>query len=719
MTKKPIVVQGKNGRKRCSLEDLETISQRLFSYVRRKKCSLENPLQVTVLKQEDPSLYYQLSLYGYALSEQAAGKGVLNPQFALQRLNIPTAKALTSDEMAAVVREVLPRTLAEEAYAAMHPSYDLKKRFYAHSVVGQQVYRAFFNPARRDFKPRRFEKIINGLYPDLTERFGASLMDAFHGLPYSEEFVAVRLQELFYAGGDITASGLRTLSGGTALVHTIERKPFSWGQGSLPLKNKRADKKKKDPPPASKSRSKKWNKPFAAKIVDYLGIPGVGTDLLNIRMSNVKSVAHIQERQLLFLLNILQCYDPSCAEMSEEWREYFPPRINSVFGPEERKKVECLSNGIDSDSQDKKVLEADGRVSAGGLEILLEVKGHKQMEERHIDTMLGKYDSVARWRDRARIDRKVVLLCHGSPRISDLKKKCETAGWLAIDSTQFARFYERGLAVLLDNDPNFFVHLGMPALGSKDLLAVHREVSHSSHLLQRHGRQYEAAWLAEFLRKATDYVRSGRRDQGLEIPEQRVVIPFSHFSNQYGESVNRVCARDTLFLDLETAGFRNTGSPIAVLGMAYEQNGEMITDVLFVRHPREEKAVLQRFKEIIPQYKTIVTFNGKTFDEGFLLERMAAHCLPIDTKQYEHIDLYPEYRNWARRNNYPRAFQQTYERTVLQVKRQQEIPGSKIPAAYADYAYAGDVSLIPAMIHHNQLDLITLTLMYQDLWKKR
>jgi uncharacterized protein YprB with RNaseH-like and TPR domain len=87
-------------------------------------------------------------------------------------------------------------------------------------------------------------------------------------------------------------------------------------------------------------------------------------------------------------------------------------------------------------------------------------------------------------------------------------------------------------------------------------------------------------------------------------------------------------------LDIETTGQIN--SQIFLLGLGFIQKKEItqkdgkkytekyqfVVEQLFAREISEEIAILRYFIEIIPNFKLIVTYNGKNFDMPFISNRI-------------------------------------------------------------------------------------------------
>ena len=75
--------------------------------------------------------------------------------------------------------------------------------------------------------------------------------------------------------------------------------------------------------------------------------------------------------------------------------------------------------------------------------------------------------------------------------------------------------------------------------------------------------------------------------------------------------------------------------------------------------------------------------------------------------QLVHCDLlHHARRRW--RDEMPNCKLQTLERLLCGRHRAGDIPGSEIPAAYADFVRSGNAVSMKAILHHNALDLVTL-----------
>ena len=186
-----------------------------------------------------------------------------------------------------------------------------------------------------------------------------------------------------------------------------------------------------------------------------------------------------------------------------------------------------------------------------------------------------------------------------------------------------------------------------------------------------------------------------------------------------------------MLLDLETCGF--AGSPIFLAGLLYEQDHCWKLSQLLSRTYAEEKSLLQTLWTIAAGKRVLVTFNGKSFDWPMVHDRSTLHHLGQDPRDQTaqavdipwgavvtppslrndprpaliHCDLlHHARRRWGKQ--LPDCRLQTLERHVCRRRREEDIPGHEIPAAYHDFVRTGDAWLMRSVLHHNALDLITL-----------
>ena len=180
----------------------------------------------------------------------------------------------------------------------------------------------------------------------------------------------------------------------------------------------------------------------------------------------------------------------------------------------------------------------------------------------------------------------------------------------------------------------------------------------------------------------------------------------------------RAFPRRTLFLDLETCGW--SGAPLFLVGLLRQLDGELVVEQLLARDYAEEPAVLERLWGLLSDFEVLVTFNGKTFDWPFVVDRSTVHRIPGHHSGERsrstafrcplvHLDLLSLARRyWKEPLVLPNCRLQTLESALCRRHRSGDIPGWQVPAAYHAFVRSGDTSQLNKIISHNALDLLTL-----------
>lgn len=163
--------------------------------------------------------------------------------------------------------------------------------------------------------------------------------------------------------------------------------------------------------------------------------------------------------------------------------------------------------------------------------------------------------------------------------------------------------------------------------------------------------------------------------------------------------------RKVLYIDIETTGL--SGSPLFLVGtMRYAEDALMIQQ-LFARDYSEEPHLLRHLMKCMNTFQVLVSFNGKAFDLPYIRDRSVLHRVPFHHDPF-HLDLLHEARRrW--REHLPDCRLQTLERVICHRVRMGDLPGSEIPQVYHDFVRTGNAVRIRDILHHNALDLITMS----------
>lgn len=166
--------------------------------------------------------------------------------------------------------------------------------------------------------------------------------------------------------------------------------------------------------------------------------------------------------------------------------------------------------------------------------------------------------------------------------------------------------------------------------------------------------------------------------------------------------------RRTLFIDTETTGLAGgTGSYAFLIGAGFFTEDGFIVEQFFMRDFGEETAALTAFAKLAENFDTLVSFNGKSFDQILLDTRFVMNRIDLQLAKWPHLDLlHPSRRLW--RSRLPDCRLGTIEENILDLGRHEDIPGSEIPEAYFEYVRQRDARTIARVFRHNEIDIVSL-----------
>jgi uncharacterized protein YprB with RNaseH-like and TPR domain len=168
---------------------------------------------------------------------------------------------------------------------------------------------------------------------------------------------------------------------------------------------------------------------------------------------------------------------------------------------------------------------------------------------------------------------------------------------------------------------------------------------------------------------------------------------------------------DLLFVDIETTGL-SSSTPLFLIGtlsaMSAEEEPQM--EFFLARDFDEERAVLSAFHQTA-RGKSLVTFNGKSFDWPYIEGRSRRHRLPFETPN-AHLDLLHHARRvW--KPGLPNCRLQTLESHLCGRAREGDVAGSRIPDQYHEFVELHSDTkrgayLMAPIVYHNALDILTM-----------
>ena len=174
------------------------------------------------------------------------------------------------------------------------------------------------------------------------------------------------------------------------------------------------------------------------------------------------------------------------------------------------------------------------------------------------------------------------------------------------------------------------------------------------------------------------------------------------------ENLLKLDLRNSLFFDTETTGLSGgSGTYIFLAGFGYFKNNQFILKQYFLRDLPEESAMLHEIHELIKQFDSFVSFNGKSYDLPLLKDRFTLQRIRFNSNNYPHLDLlHAARRVW--KNSLPDCSLGTLERNIMKVFRDGDVPSYLIPQLYFEYLRTKDARPLKQVFYHNKIDILSL-----------
>ncbi len=169
-------------------------------------------------------------------------------------------------------------------------------------------------------------------------------------------------------------------------------------------------------------------------------------------------------------------------------------------------------------------------------------------------------------------------------------------------------------------------------------------------------------------------------------------------------------------LDTETTGLAHDAGTLAFLvGLAWLRGGALVVEQWLLQRLGAEAAMLRALVERVAALRgatgALVTYNGASFDLPLLRARLRRHGVDDAGLGGLHLDLLVIARRIWRAPGVDLRLG-AVERARLGVRRQGDVPGHAIPAAFWSWLDAptapGPAALLEKVLAHNAADLITL-----------
>jgi uncharacterized protein YprB with RNaseH-like and TPR domain len=198
-------------------------------------------------------------------------------------------------------------------------------------------------------------------------------------------------------------------------------------------------------------------------------------------------------------------------------------------------------------------------------------------------------------------------------------------------------------------------------------------------------------------------------DSGLRYVEYRFEWPSSPHSIQIPDSDDSpISASRLLAFDTETTGLAGgTGTRAFMIGAADWHEGRVRVRQLFLTAFAAETHMLREFTSWLKPDTVLLSYNGKSYDAPLLRTRCRLARLPEPFEGLQHVDLlHPVRRRY--RGVWENCRLATIERRLLEIVREDDLPGSEAPLAWLGYMRGGGSEKLNRVVAHNLQDVRTL-----------
>ena len=163
-----------------------------------------------------------------------------------------------------------------------------------------------------------------------------------------------------------------------------------------------------------------------------------------------------------------------------------------------------------------------------------------------------------------------------------------------------------------------------------------------------------------------------------------------------------------LFLDTETTGLSHGAGTVAFLvGVGWTEGEELVIEQYMLREYADEPELIDRLSRRMEGFDCVCTFNGRTFDMPLLETRFTMNRMRDRWRQLENLDLLPPARRlWKLRLGSCRLA--NLEAQILDAPREDDLPGSEVPARFFEFVKTGNEALLDDIVEHNRRDVETL-----------
>lgn len=179
---------------------------------------------------------------------------------------------------------------------------------------------------------------------------------------------------------------------------------------------------------------------------------------------------------------------------------------------------------------------------------------------------------------------------------------------------------------------------------------------------------------------------------------------------------NKILCEDlqnVLYFDIETTGFSAEASVLYMVGFLYYEKENFVLEQIFSESKEDEKQLVAYFQKMIEGKKSLICYNGTSFDLPYLKKRGEILETFLNIANIEIIDFYRIFSSFKKIFQTENLKQPTME-FFIGVKRKADKDGGELIPYYVEYLKAKVIDSLKAeelselFFIHNENDLIGL-----------
>lgn len=523
----------------------------------------------------------------------------------------------------------------------------------------------------------KLENLVNKWYPDVLERKGFQASNILGFEDFGRENMSKYFNEKWYNGEVITRKALSLTGLGSSIVYQLTYRG------------------------AGKSSSAKKVKPkdYSKEVCKLMEYKNCKPNDIKADKGSFTSIGYIMEAEFAFIMSIVKKFDPFMSEFPE-LKKYFKGPLMHISTPQSRSELKIAKG--DSDKY------TDSIITSGDMNYLVEIKNTDYNQDRNFYSSLGNFASIETMANGKPIHKKILLISQHNGNLDKLESYCRDFGWAFMNIDDYNAAYHKAIDMLFNKIPSFSET--SPLNKANILRDIHDFAFFNPHSIYTRGHRKLRVLSSELLKKNYRMINDGLEINNVSKYKSHYSMRLSDLLKVYKFNPSHLIPKDMVFVDVESLGSRNTGSPLFMIGTGYSTGDDFIADIYVSPTIFDEKEMLITVQEKLKEFNSIFTYNGKGVDVPFIEERLFTNRIRQEVHFNNHIDGYHDIIRKIVAGKHPSKLR-NFEKIFLNIYRRGDISGEDIPEVIKNY-HLGESDYIEDVIAHNFPDVFTMPFIY-------